>query len=135
MSSEGILHLQNPNSGKRILDARILMLNFWVDFFAPCFLQQRRPRKIHPQKIHLPKFTYKFNQKMRPKLLQGHLVRQQVTQKWLSPTQVTCEGPKSERRSDFLGHFRALIATLELLLTHVVVTLTRLRKLCFEEDQ
>ena len=61
----GILHLRNsnigPNSGKQILDARILDPNSWVDFFNSVFFQQRGPQKNSPSrnsppKIHLPKF-------------------------------------------------------------------------------
>ena len=46
-SAQGILRLRNPNlgpnSGKRILDARILDPNFWVEFFDSVFSSQKGP--------------------------------------------------------------------------------------------
>ena len=63
ISTHGILRLRNPNldpnSGKRILGARILDPNSWVEFFEPVFSSKKSPpRKIHPQEIHLSKFTF-----------------------------------------------------------------------------
>ena len=64
-SAQGILRLRNPNSGpnsvKRILDARILHPNSWVEFFDSVFSSKRGPLKNSPSrnsppKIHLPKF-------------------------------------------------------------------------------
>ena len=56
-SAQGILRLRNPNLGpnsvKRILDARILDPNSWVEFFDSVFVQQKRP----PEKFTLEKFT------------------------------------------------------------------------------
>ena len=53
----GILHLRNPNlgpnSGKRILGARILDPNSWVEFVEPVFFQEKRP----PEKFTFKKFT------------------------------------------------------------------------------
>ena len=63
---KGILRLRNPNlgpnSGKRILDARILDPNSWVEFFDSVFSSKRGPLKNSPSrnsppKIHLPKFN------------------------------------------------------------------------------
>ena len=56
------MRLQNPNSGKRILDARISDPNSWVQFFGPIFSSKRGPLKNSPSrnsppKIHLPKFN------------------------------------------------------------------------------
>ena len=65
ISAEGILHLRNPkffgpNSGKRILNARSLGPNSWVEkLFCYSFSSKEAPRKIHPQEIHLPKFTFR----------------------------------------------------------------------------
>ena len=65
-SAQGILRLRNPNSGpnsvKRILDARILDPNSWVEFFDSVFSSKRGPLKNSPSrnsppKIHLPKFN------------------------------------------------------------------------------
>ena len=66
ISTQGILHLRNPNlgpnSGKQILDARILGPNSWVKFFDSVFSSRRGPQKNSPSrnsppKIHLPKFN------------------------------------------------------------------------------
>ena len=66
ISAQGILHLRNPNldpnSGKRILGARILDPNSWVEFFESVFSSKRGPQKNSPSrnsplKIHLPKFN------------------------------------------------------------------------------
>ena len=71
-SAQGILRLRNPNLGpnsvKRILDARILNPNSWVEFFDSVFSSKRGPLKNSrsrnsPPKIHLPK----FNPEMGPK--------------------------------------------------------------------
>ena len=84
-SAQGILHLRNPNlgpnSGKRVLDARILEPNSWVEFFDSAFFQQKRP----PEKFTLQKFTSqnspskiqprKSGQKIHIAPLQGHLSR------------------------------------------------------------
>ena len=62
----GFLRLRNPNSGpnsvKRILDARILDPNSWVEFIDSVFSSKRGPLKNSPSrnsppKIHLPKFN------------------------------------------------------------------------------
>ena len=46
-STQGILRLRNPNSGpnsvKRILDARILDPNSWVEFFDSVFPAKEAP--------------------------------------------------------------------------------------------
>ena len=47
-----------PNSGKRILDARILRPNSWVEFLILFFPAKATPWKIHPQEIHLSKCTF-----------------------------------------------------------------------------
>ena len=57
-SAQGILHLWNPNlgpnSGKRILEARILDPNSWVEFFDSVLSSKRGLlKKIHPPEIHL----------------------------------------------------------------------------------
>ena len=56
-SAQGILRLRNPNLGpnsvKRILDARILDPNSWVEFFGSVFFRQKRA----PEKFTLEKFT------------------------------------------------------------------------------
>ena len=66
ISAQGILRLWNPNlgpnSGKRILDARISDPNSWVEFFGPIFSRKRgplenSPSRNSPPKIHLPKFN------------------------------------------------------------------------------
>ena len=66
ISAQGILRLRNPNlgpnSGKRILDARISDPNSWVEFFGPIFSRKRgplenSPSRNSPPKIHLPKFN------------------------------------------------------------------------------
>ena len=65
-SAQGILRPRNPNLGpnsvKRILDARILDPNSWVEFFDSVFSSKRGPLKNSrsrnsPPKIHLPKFN------------------------------------------------------------------------------
>ena len=57
----GILRLRNPNSGpnsgKRILDARILDPNSWVEFFDTVFSSKEAPRRIHGSRNSPPKFT------------------------------------------------------------------------------
>ena len=60
-----ISHLRNlgPNSGKRILDARILDPNSWVKFFHPVFSSKRAPPPQNSKKIHLPKFNPEIGQK------------------------------------------------------------------------
>ena len=82
ISAQGILHLRNPNlgsnSGKRILGARILDPNSWVEFLSLSFPAKEAPRKIHPQEIHLSKFTFrnstqKSGQKIHIAPLQGLL--------------------------------------------------------------
>ena len=67
ISVQGISHLQNPNlgpnSGKRILDARILDPNSWVDFCLILFFPAKEgplktsPSRNSPLNIHLPKFN------------------------------------------------------------------------------
>ena len=47
--------------GKRILDGRILDSNYWVESFDPIFSAKEAPRKIHPQDIHLQKFTFQLS--------------------------------------------------------------------------
>ena len=68
ISAQGILHLRNPNlgpnSGKRILDARILDPNSWVEFLDSVFSSKRGPLKNSPSrnsppKIHVSKFSEK----------------------------------------------------------------------------
>ena len=79
-SAQGILHLRNPNlgpnSGKRILDARILDPNSWVEFIDSVLFQQRRP----PEKFTLEKFTFqdspsKIQPRIRAKKFTLHLCR------------------------------------------------------------
>ena len=47
ISAQGILHLRNPNLGPN-------RVGFLILFFSA----KEAPRKIHPQEIHLPKFTF-----------------------------------------------------------------------------
>ena len=72
-SAEGILRLRNPNlgpnSGKRILDSRILDPNSRVEFFDSVFPSKRGPLKNSPSrnsppKIHIEKFTPEFGLKI-----------------------------------------------------------------------
>ena len=54
-----------PNSGKRILDARILDPNSRVEFFDSVFFQQKRP----PEKFTLEKFTSRnSHRKIHPRI-------------------------------------------------------------------
>ena len=78
-SAQGISRLWNPNvgpnSGKWILDARILDPNCLTLFFVPA---KEAPWKIHPRETHLPEFTFqnstqKSGQKIHIAPLQGHL--------------------------------------------------------------
>ena len=71
-SAQGILRLRNPNlgpnSGKRILDARILDPNSRVEFFDSVFSSKRGPLKNSPSRnsppeIHIEKFTPEFGPK------------------------------------------------------------------------
>ena len=69
-----------------MLGNELWSLNFGAELlgriFAPFLSAKEAPRKIHPQEIHLPKFTPKNStQKGGPKiniaLLQGHLADKQ----------------------------------------------------------
>ena len=80
ISAQGILHLRNPNfdpnSGKRILGARILDPNSWVEFFEPVFFPAKEaPRKIQPQEIHLSKFTFQNSTQKSGQKFTLHLCR------------------------------------------------------------
>ena len=61
-SAQGILRLRNPNlgpnSGKRILDARVLEPNFWVEFFDSVFSSKRAPLKTSRLRNSPPKILY-----------------------------------------------------------------------------
>ena len=68
VSTEGILHLVNPNlgsnSGMRIFEPRILGSNSGVEFFGPMFSNKKSPLKNSPPrnsppKIHIKKFGLK----------------------------------------------------------------------------
>ena len=80
-SAQGILRLRNPNlgpnSGKQILDARILDPNsfFFVTLFFPSKSgpQKNSPSRNSPPKIHLPKFNPEIVPKNSHCPLQGHL--------------------------------------------------------------
>ena len=100
-SAQGILLLWNPNlgpnSGKRVLDARILDPNFWVEFFDSAFSAKEAPSKIHPREIHLPKFTFqnstqKSGQKIHIAPLQVHFL---VAQCSATPSTVAATPPCS----------------------------------------
>ena len=58
ISSERISHLWNPNlvqnSGKQILDGRILDPNSWVESFAPIFASKRGQLKSSPSRNSPP---------------------------------------------------------------------------------
>ena len=71
-SAQGILHLRNPNlgpnSGKQILDTRILDPNSWVKLFDSVFSSKRGPLKNSPVRNSRPKIhLLKFNPEIGPK--------------------------------------------------------------------
>ena len=86
-----------PNSGKRILDARILDPNSWVEVFNSVFFQQKRPLKNSPSrnsppKIHLAKFNPEIGSKIHIAPLQGHLAKKEF-----SSSSEICWKPSQQR--------------------------------------
>ena len=70
ISAQGILHLQNPNSGpnsgKQLWGARIVHPNAWLEFIDPFFLQQKkRPDKFTGKKLTSQKSPSKIQPRNR----------------------------------------------------------------------
>ena len=100
----GILRLRNPNLGpnsvKRILDARILDPNSWVEFLTLFFQQKRAPEKFTLEKFTSQYSPSKIQPRNRTKKFTLHLCRAV----WL----ICCSGPQERQKrtnGDKTGHF------------------------------